>query len=295
MIVFQNDGEIDPRLAMLIGVNVKETTSPVGFFGTGLKYAIASLLRWGEAITIQSGTAQFHFVSELTNIRGRDFGVISMCSPHDRAALGFTTDLGKRWEPWMVYRELWCNAHDEPSASVYEAPAMPKPARGVTRIIVEGARMSDAHRERHNFILQDRKPLHILDGVEIYEGESDRIFYRGIAVQRLDKPGLYTYNITEYLYLTEDRTVGSWQTDPIIARGLSAIEDRKVIERTILAPSSNFESRLDYDYASSPSQEWRKSAESLSAARPLEVPPTVRSKFIEPAEVEVCPSCGRPL
>lgn len=57
MIVFENEGEIDPQLIMLIGVNVKASDSAIGFFGTGLKYAIACLLRWGEEIEIQSGTS----------------------------------------------------------------------------------------------------------------------------------------------------------------------------------------------------------------------------------------------
>ena len=39
MIVFENAGEIDPRLFALIGVNVKESENAIGFFGTGLKYA----------------------------------------------------------------------------------------------------------------------------------------------------------------------------------------------------------------------------------------------------------------
>ena len=104
MIVFENEGEIDPRLVMLIGVNVKESASAIGFFGTGLKYAVACLTRWGEEICIQSGTAEFTFSVEDTEIRGRNFGIIHMCSKIDRAALGFTTELGKRWEPWMVYR-----------------------------------------------------------------------------------------------------------------------------------------------------------------------------------------------
>lgn len=85
MIVFENEGEIDPRLAMLIGVNVKETSGAIGFFGTGLKYAIACLSRWGETIVIQSGENEFAFSVEDTEIRGKTFGVMSMHSKYDRA------------------------------------------------------------------------------------------------------------------------------------------------------------------------------------------------------------------
>lgn len=45
MIVFENAGELDVRAATLIGVNVKESANPVGFFGTGLKYVLACVAR----------------------------------------------------------------------------------------------------------------------------------------------------------------------------------------------------------------------------------------------------------
>ena len=295
MIVFENDGEIDPRLISLIGVNVKERSSAIGYFGTGLKYAVACLSRWGESITVQSGLAEFSFHTEETKIRGQSFGVLVMRSAVDALQLGFTTELGKRWEPWMVYRELWCNAHDEPKPRVYEAASVSKPTAGLTRVIVSGPKIEQAHAGRNDFILQGRKPLHVLPGLEIYEGESKRIFYRGIAVQATDKPSLYTYNITEHLYLTEDRTAGSWSTDPIIARGLSEIDDTSVIDATLTAPSEALESRLDYDYAHNPGDAWSGRARHFLSTRPLDMPATARSKYAPQVSVRVCPTCQRPV
>ena len=48
MIVFENPGEIDIRSISTFGVSVKEGDNPIGFFGTGLKYAIVVLLRTGQ-------------------------------------------------------------------------------------------------------------------------------------------------------------------------------------------------------------------------------------------------------
>jgi hypothetical protein len=294
MIVFENEGEIDPRLIMLIGVNVKQTLSPIGFFGTGLKYAVACMTRWGEDIRIQSGVHEFRFASEETEIRGRTFGVLSMFSPIDKAALGFTTELGKRWEPWMVYRELWCNAHDEPGSKVYEVDTIPRPEAGVTRVVVSGEKIEAAHADRDTFILgKRRKLLHKVDGLEIYEGEGERIFYRGIAVQKPDKPALYTYNITSHLYLTEDRTASSWQTDGVIASGLTLLKDEDLIDATLSAPADRLESRLDYDFAYTPGDIWKERAACAVAANPMGTPDSVRRKFTTPAAV--CPSCGRPM
>ena len=55
MIIFQNKGLIDVHAISIMGVSVKEDNS-IGFFGTGLKYAIAVLLR--EGIKIPSGAAK---------------------------------------------------------------------------------------------------------------------------------------------------------------------------------------------------------------------------------------------
>lgn len=291
MIVFENKGEIDPRLVMLIGVNVKENNSAIGFFGTGLKYAVACLSRWGETISVQSGTALFTFTVEDQEIRGKTFGVLTMRSRYDSAQLGFTTELGKNWEPWMVYRELWCNAHDEPEAKVYTTDREPASREGYTRIIVSGKQIEAAHADRWSFILNPEKtPLHVTDGLEIYEGPGERIFYRGIAVQTPSKPGIYTYNITERLWLTEDRTAGSWSTDPIIARGLSRIEDDRVINTVLTPPSEKLESRLDYDYAVNPSETWLELAKSAVETNPLDVPRGVRERFQPHTH---CPTCGR--
>lgn len=295
MIIFENAGEIDPRLISLIGVNVKESASAIGYFGTGLKYAVACLSRWGESMSVQSGLAEFSFRAEQTKIRGQAFSVLVMHSKIDQLQLGFTTELGKRWEPWMVYRELWCNAHDEPKPRVYVTDKAPSPVAGLTRVIVSGPKIERAHETRSEFILEGRKPLHVLPGLEIYEGEGKRIFYRGIAVQTPDKPSIYTYNITDHLYLTEDRTAGSWTTDPIIARGLSQIEDGGIIEATLTAPSNALESRLDYDYAHSPGDAWSARASNLVSTRPMDVPATVRSKYVEMVPVRVCPTCQRPM
>lgn len=47
MIIFRNAGTIDPKSITTFGVSSKENPGAIGFFGTGLKYALAILLRHG--------------------------------------------------------------------------------------------------------------------------------------------------------------------------------------------------------------------------------------------------------
>jgi hypothetical protein len=51
-LVFSNPGTLELDFVKLMGVSVKESADPIGFFGTGLKYAMATALRLGGEMTI---------------------------------------------------------------------------------------------------------------------------------------------------------------------------------------------------------------------------------------------------
>src|SRR5437867_1027619 len=96
--VFENPGVIDPRSITTFGVSSKDNASKaIGFFGTGLKYAIAILLRNGCGITIYSGGKKYTFGVFKEEIRNDTFQIVTM----NNVKLGFTTELGKTWEMWQ--------------------------------------------------------------------------------------------------------------------------------------------------------------------------------------------------
>lgn len=112
MIIFSNPGLIDIRALTTLGINAKENPSAIGYFGSGAKYAIACILRWGGSITIYRGTERYSFTTVEHETRGKKFSIVCM----NGNELGFVTDYGKNWQPWQVYRELWTNAMDEAGA-----------------------------------------------------------------------------------------------------------------------------------------------------------------------------------
>ena len=139
-IIFSNPGLIDPRLITVLGVNVKEGTSPIGFFGTGLKYAISVLLRNQCSIHIYAGQDAYAFSTREETIRGKTFSVVHM----NDQPLGFTTELGKNWKPWMALRELYSNAKDE-GGDWRLGDLSPKDLPGNTVIVVDGTDALDAY------------------------------------------------------------------------------------------------------------------------------------------------------
>jgi hypothetical protein len=207
MILFTNPGEIDPRLITTLGVNVKDGDSPIGFFGTGLKYAIAVLLREAQQITIFSGLRKFSFEVKEEEVRGKSFGFIFMKEGEEvPLPLGFTTELGKNWSLSNAYRELFSNAKDERGETIFST-SLHQTERGKTIIAVEGEAFEEVHESRSDFLLEkSERPIFSSSSIEVFSGASNAIFYRGIAVSFPSRPTTLTYNILIKIDLTEDRT-----------------------------------------------------------------------------------------
>lgn len=200
MIIFRNPGLIDLRAALTMGVNAKIDDSAIGFFGTGFKYAVAVLLRNHCKVALYRGLERHEFSATPYSHRGKEFSIVCM----DSAELGFTTDLGKTWELWMAYRELYCNAMDEKgSVERYSADWAPNPDE--TSVVVSGAAFDSAHDLRAQFIFSET-PDFTTESCQIVKKPSKALFYRGIKVHTFNNPTLLTYNITRQIDLTEDRT-----------------------------------------------------------------------------------------
>lgn len=240
-VVFRNKGVIDPRSISTFGVSSKEGEGAIGFFGTGLKYAIAILLRSGCDITIYAGTKKLEFGTRKEKVRVDDFTFVTM----NRKALGFTTEVGKTWEVWQAFREIYCNTLDE-KGEFFTAAEAPEPVEGETMIVVSGASFLKAWDERAGIVLEG-EPLITLEHVEIRHGASEHIYYRGIRALRLAKPSLFTYNVTTNLELTEDRTIKhSFYADHYVAASLSKLEDKHVLQRVLTCSDDGFESGLNF-------------------------------------------------
>jgi hypothetical protein len=249
MLVFTNPGSIDPRLITTLGVNVKADDSAIGFFGTGLKYAIAVTLRLGGSILIANGPGRLcKFRTHRDEIRGKMFDFIEMSmNENPWQTLGFTTELGKTWEPWQAYRELFCNARDEGGGVVEIASGeLQEFQPGHVTIVVNCSELEVAHRTRSEFILETppiaRNPL-----CSIHPGEAKAIFYRGIKVLELEKPTLYTYNIQSRVDLTEDRTAKySWEVLNRVRDVIPQLDNAEVIHHALVAKDTYQEHTFDY-------------------------------------------------
>jgi hypothetical protein len=247
MILFENTGAIDMRAAITLGASIKQGSNPIGLFGTGAKYAIAVILREGGKITVFSGRKKHEFTTARRKIRGQPFKMIM----HNGQELQLTTDYGKTWAPWQAFRELYSNVLDEGgSARHVEDGEKIKGEPGTTRIYVEGAGMDDLLANKADIFLEG-EPLYRIPGVDVFAGESNLVYYRGLRAHEIKQKARFTYSLTQRTDLTEDRTIKYGILVPgWITKAIVECDHAELIEAALTA-QDGFEHTFDYKDAAS--------------------------------------------
>lgn len=197
MISFITPTVLPIEAATTMGVSVKESDNAIGKFGTGLKYAIAGVLRLGGTITIYVDGERHDFRAVETSIRGRAFRIVQ----HNGVPCGFTTELGKHWEPWQLFRELASNALDE--GGRWERGCAPTDA-GRTVMHVDCRSVADSERTEAVFLNKRRLLLDSTNGAQIFEGASPHYYFNGIRAGSFGGTAPVSVNIL-HGDLSEDR------------------------------------------------------------------------------------------
>lgn len=172
MLTFITPTALPIEAATTMGVSVKDGGA-IGKFGTGLKYAIAGILRLGGSITIFVDGERHAFEARQTDIRGHAFQIVH----HNGTPCGFTTELGKHWEPWQLFRELASNTLDEVGHWT-NAQTTAKSARTVIQVCCR--EVEDSERDEKVFITKGTPLVESTFGAQIYDGPSRHYYYRGI-------------------------------------------------------------------------------------------------------------------
>ena len=249
-ITFVTPGHIDLEAAFTFGISAKGKDNAIGFFGTGIKYAVATLLRTGHKIEIFVGGEQHHISLQEKSHRGKDFKIVLL----DGKSLGFTTELGKLWEVWMAFRELYSNTLDENGFTT--AGEYAYPLEDETIIKVTGTAIEQAYLNRHETFAEG-SILHENSYLQIRTGVGNSVFYRGIRALELNKPSMLQYNLVTQCDLTEDRTIKSvWSAQYYIKQGIAKITDKELLFKILLAPEGSYEHTIDYDGCDTFSEEF---------------------------------------
>lgn len=268
-IVHATPGLLDIRAITTFGLHAKPgTDSPIGKFGTGLKYAIATLLRLDCKVRLFIGEVEYEFFTKKDDFRGIEFQQVYMkkrkglLAKWQSVELPFTTMHGKFWEAWQAFRELHSNTLDEGGETLSTDLWTAEVFHDRTTFVVEGEAYEEAYRDRDKIFLPNA--LTKRDGddkVQVFNEPSNHLYWRGIRVFDLEKPSVYTYNVLEDLTLTEDRTLKNiWDALFKIAAFVARSKDQSLINAVVSADAEKFfEGRIDFDYAyTAPSEQFRE-------------------------------------
>ncbi len=268
-VVFDTPGLIDLRSFTIGGLTAKPgTDNPIGRFGTGLKYAIAALVRLGADPVVWIGQDKYTFEKHGIEYRGKDVDVIRMKTEKwswkgrfRYTEMPFTTEYGRHWEPWMFYRELEANTRDEQGMTGAELTS-PGPTR--TMIVVDHPDFDAAYEQRDTvFLPSSRRPIAEDSRLQQFEGESKYLYWRGMRVLELGKPSLYTWNFLMDMDLTEDRTIRSeFLARTYLAEWLTRQKNPDLILQMLTASEEVWESSMDFTWASQVTNEFRAIARS---------------------------------
>lgn len=215
-ILIQNDGEIELAAFELIGASTKRNQQgKIGFFGSGLKYAIAFMMRAGMGFRIFTGEQELVFSGKEEKFRDQTFTRICI----NGNPTSYTTTMGPTWtEPWFVLREIYCNALDETNCQLIKSTEDVNASAGKTRIYVELT--EDLKKIVENwdaYFSADRERIfeaakvytsylgaYSRQSVKVYLKTDGVIYRRGIRVN-MNKKYLYDYEI-DNVKINEDRT-----------------------------------------------------------------------------------------
>ena len=258
-VMFKTKTLLDMRAITTFGLNAKPNSkSPIGFFGTGLKMAIAVLMRNGIPLRLFIGKTEYMFDVSDGEFRGVEYGAITMQKRHgllaawSRELLPFTTELAKNWTLWQAYRELESNTRDEDGVTTLETgDGTFVNEEGYTTIIVgPSAEFNAVYEERDKIFLPEALKVwdYTDDTIQVFKVPSKHVYYRGIRIMDLDKVSMFTYNILVPVELTEDRTVRyEWAVRSKIQSWLAKQEDRPLINQLLNATDDHYESKLEWD------------------------------------------------
>ena len=303
-VLFRTPGAIPLDAFNKFGINAKpNSVSPFGFFGTGLKYAVAVILREGGRIAVFIQGVEYEFYLRKADFRGKTFSEVrmrrrkrGMMSWMKSEALPFTTELGRNWKLWQAFRELESNTRDEGGFTVYvdsiEAAAIDPTG---SDIVVDCPGFSEAAESREEdyggtpvaaaVFLQPSalSVAHDCGQFTMYAGPSRFLYYQGIRVYELEHPARATYDFKPgRVTLSEDRAAANiWNMKYHMAEEIQRIQDVALIEE-LLREDLDERKWLETDdltFFNSGPEGFRVATEKIAAAAPSgrEAPRSVRA------------------
>lgn len=284
-VVFETLGKIDMRAFTLMGVSAKPNTkNPIGYFGTGLKYAMATLVRLGAEPVVYVGTDRWTFKKRHDSFRDVEFeqlvawreglGTRLVRRRFSEFPLPFAVSYGRNWKPWMAFRELESNTRDEQGLTTTSLQEPGPSYSGGTRIVVRHPEFYEAWQKRDEIFLPGADVSG--SGVQVLFEESKYLYWRGLRVFELPKSSVLTYNFLQHIDLTEDRTfAGDYMPKYYLGQWMLHCSDEFLVEKALTAGEKHWEHGVTFPDHEAPSRAFHN----VALRHPKNLPPAFHSYY----------------
>lgn len=262
MVIITNKGLIDPLAFELIGASTKRSdNSTIGFFGSGVKYAIAGLLKRGIPFQVWRGNEAIDFSTERVEMRGMAFDRILI----NGKPTSMTTDMGPKWETWMLIRELYANAVDEGGEmAVTDEYQQFIKEDSTTIIFPDRSSIEDIIKRQDFYFTRGRDVIYEDKRIRVYEDIGEAGYYvKGIYVGG-GSTG-HGYEVRDIPYeINEERVImHRWAAQSNTFERIMGITDARTVKRIVARTKSKtiegsiFLNTLPYTFSSVvPSPAW---------------------------------------
>jgi len=262
----QSIGEIEKEAFTLIGASSKRNDqTKIGFFGSGLKYSIAALIRNNRKFHVFKGDKEVLFTTQSVNFRESDYLKILV----DGVETSLTTTMGgSDWDiPFAPIREIYSNAMDEDEDAGLSIADSAFGESGTTSFFIEmDSDVKHFYDNRFSyFCTRNPSVLHSNSFGSVYPKDSEghvRLFRKGILCYHNNKKSsIFTYNSPE-LEINESRVLSSTYGATIyVACILKKCDDTEVIRQLVEGMeggnSGQYEHEAQFDtYRQSFSDAW---------------------------------------
>lgn len=197
-VCFENKGEVPVNAFKLLGASSKRSdSSKIGYFGTGLKYAIAVMLKQGIEFRVFAGANEVKIGTRKTKFLDDTVEVMTV----NGEKTSITLDAGIDWKPWFAIREIYSNAIDEQGSMLVNQP--PEARDGYTRIFVDAnsEKLKDIFANWGAYFSQGRHPIFRNTRGSIYAKLPTMpeyiAFRKGIRVFESRKHAVFDYDLPD--------------------------------------------------------------------------------------------------
>jgi len=252
-IKIESKGIIESGAFTLLGASTKKgDDTKIGFFGSGLKYSIAWLLRNKIEFKVFAEYSEILFTTKSVSFREKEFGVICI----DGKETSLTTEMGgSDWKPFSIIRELYCNAIDEGDAEISIVDkGMCVPVEDKTVFYIQVTeQFKEVLDNWDNYFSENRKDLVYSDADfnQIYAGSDKTIIYRkGIRCFYLEQRATFNYDLS-WVAINESRVIADdhdfkWKLREFLQKN----KDKKVIAQLLNTINKTWEKSFSWQYGS---------------------------------------------